>query len=197
MGDFNPHFNRIDPPTAFNETEQRFAMHLDKECAQALSLPYQPGRVAAGGMRSVRDWAYRRLVTNEIVQAVHLQALRRISMALGNPLMNAPHKTAVDLADLAVAAIAKANPSPTSAKLGSLERTFAYEQASGLISSCCVVEETDGLDQFYDLDSAEVDLSNEVAYLDSRRLLERHPEHPRWVMICDEDEPLPEAPHAA
>lgn len=74
------------------------------------------------------------------------------------------------------------------------EMTFAYERAVGVIESSCVTEETEGPESYYDLDSVDTgtDLEDEVEYLDSRKLLIHHPDHPRWVMICDEGEPVEE-----
>jgi len=78
-----------------------------------------------------------------------------------------------------------------------IEMTFAYERAVGIIeSSCLVVEQADEFqDGWYDLDSVDtnIDIEDEVRYLDSRRLLLHHPEHPRWVVLCDEGEPIEEA----
>jgi hypothetical protein len=51
------------------------------------------------------EWAVERMVNDLLIQQLHLTCLRRISEALGHPLKNVPNKTAVDLADLAVAAI--------------------------------------------------------------------------------------------
>lgn len=76
-----------------------------------------------------------------------------------------------------------------------LELSFAYDRATALIESECsvIVDTNDRMDlEWYDLSSTEEDLTEEVSYLESRRLLQQHPEHPRWVMICDEGEPLPE-----
>lgn len=75
-----------------------------------------------------------------------------------------------------------------------IEMTLAYERAAMAIENECVRElREDRLDTgWYDLESADSELDDEVAYLESRRLLERHPEHPEWVTICDEGEPLPE-----
>jgi hypothetical protein len=77
----------------------------------------------------------------------------------------------------------------TARDLRKIELSFAYDLASGWIDA----ETNKAGDNFdwHDLATAEVDLSDAVDYLESRRLLERHPEHPEWVRICDEDEPLP------
>lgn len=78
------------------------------------------------------------------------------------------------------------------ADLKSIEQDFAYQHATGLIEGCCVflVERPDG--HWIDLSSAEADLSDEIAYLDSRRLIMRATDNPKLIQICDEDEPLPE-----
>lgn len=76
-----------------------------------------------------------------------------------------------------------------------IEMTLAYERAAGAIEAECVSPEPheDALENgWYDLGSADDPLDDEVAYLESRRLLARHPEHPEWVTICDEGDPLPE-----
>jgi hypothetical protein len=78
--------------------------------------------------------------------------------------------------------------------LRAIEMTLAYEQASGILeSSCNYIKENSGDDPdsfWLDLGSLDEDLDDEIAYLESRRLLERHPEHAGWVRICDEGEPL-------
>lgn len=74
------------------------------------------------------------------------------------------------------------------------EMSFAYERAAGVIESECVVAEphVDALENgWFDLESTSVELDDEVAYLESRNLLQRHPEHPHWVTIRDEGDPLP------
>lgn len=75
-----------------------------------------------------------------------------------------------------------------------IEMSLAYERAVDAIESSCTVQEHhEPLENgWYDLSSADESLDDEVAYLDSRRLLQRHPEHPDWVTILDEGEPLPE-----
>jgi hypothetical protein len=45
---------------------------------------------------------------------------------------------------------------------------------------------------WYDLTSSDEDLSDEVAYLDARRFLQRHPQNQHWVIIQDEGELLEE-----
>jgi hypothetical protein len=77
--------------------------------------------------------------------------------------------------------------------LRKIELSFAYKRASGVIESSCVPQlVTEEFVEWWDLESAEENISGEIAYLESRRLIERHPEHPTWVRICDEDEPLPD-----
>jgi hypothetical protein len=76
--------------------------------------------------------------------------------------------------------------------LRALESEFAYERAVGMIESSCLTVEEEDLNAWYDLDTGEVCLEDEVTYLDSRRLLLHHSEHPNWVKICDEGEPLPQ-----
>lgn len=74
------------------------------------------------------------------------------------------------------------------------EMTFAYERAAGVIESECALAQPAGEDEegWYDLDTSDDDLTDEVSYLDSRRLLQHHPEHPHWVILLDEGEPLEE-----
>lgn len=76
-----------------------------------------------------------------------------------------------------------------------IEQTLAYERATDILTSECVPVEIaeEFQDGWYDLDSADAlvfDLKEMVAYLDSRRLLQHHPEHPQWVILLDEGEPL-------
>jgi hypothetical protein len=72
-----------------------------------------------------------------------------------------------------------------------IEMSFAYERAAGVIESECVPQGSNCYgDMWFDLASATVDLTDEVLYLDSRRLLERSLENPQWVIILDEGEPL-------
>lgn len=76
-----------------------------------------------------------------------------------------------------------------------IEMSFAYERAGGAIESECAVAvpHEDPLENgWYDLSSADDTLDDEVAYLESRRLLQRHPERREWVTILDEGDPLPE-----
>jgi hypothetical protein len=74
------------------------------------------------------------------------------------------------------------------------EMSFAYERASGVIESHCATAYQEGDDYtYYDLATAGIeDLEDEVAYLESRKLILRHRENPNWVAICDEGEPLGE-----
>lgn len=74
--------------------------------------------------------------------------------------------------------------------LRNIELCFAYERASGVIESSCIpalIEED--FTEWWDLESSEEDLADEVDYLTSRNLIEFHADHPRWARICDEDEP--------
>lgn len=80
----------------------------------------------------------------------------------------------------------------TRTELRELELCFAYECASGVIESSCVMAAEVGCMKFYNLRSAEVDVTDEVRYLQSRRLLDLHPDNPHWVSVRDEGEPLPE-----
>lgn len=75
------------------------------------------------------------------------------------------------------------------------EMSFAYERASGAIESSCISQvHDDPLENgWYDLETADEDLDDEVAYLESRNLLQRHPEHRQWVVIQDEGEPIEKA----
>lgn len=88
--------------------------------------------------------------------------------------------------------------SEESGEFEELERSLAYEMASGIIEGNCERVHTDSTELWYNLASATggddqpIDLSEEAGYLESRRLLRRHPENAQWVSICDEGEPLPE-----
>lgn len=64
-----------------------------------------------------------------------------------------------------------------------IEMSFAFERASGAIESSCLFEQ-----DWFDLESADEDLTDEIAYLESRQLLEHHPDHPSWVAIRNESE---------
>jgi hypothetical protein len=80
----------------------------------------------------------------------------------------------------------------TATELRKIERSLAYSMASGIIESECLCVQMGEEDcEWRDLNSANTPLEDEVAYLESRRLIERHPEHREWVTICDEGEPLP------
>ncbi len=75
--------------------------------------------------------------------------------------------------------------------LRALEASLAYERAAGVIESHSLVIRGDGDLQFYDLESCDLegeDLQGEMEYLDSRKLLIRHPENSHWVAIRDEAE---------
>lgn len=80
----------------------------------------------------------------------------------------------------------------TSDELQLLEREFAYIHASGIIEGHCLPSSKDGAMVFFDTRSAEIDITDEVRYLHSRRLLDVHPEHPHWISLRDESEPLEE-----
>jgi hypothetical protein len=95
----------------------------------------------------------------------------------------------------------QANPDPHPYVEGHINRlaemSLAYERAAGVIeSSCSTASEAEqdfiaGL--WYDLDNVDEmvgDVTDEAEYLDSRSLLEHHPDNHRWVRICDEGEPL-------
>lgn len=71
----------------------------------------------------------------------------------------------------------------------SLEQAYAYMFATGVIESSCVIERDDTGEPWFDLGTAEVDVTDEVKYLQARRLLRLHPTNPRWVSFCDDDEP--------
>lgn len=73
-----------------------------------------------------------------------------------------------------------------------IEMSLAYGQAAGIIQSSCIVAELAGEfdDGWYDLATSDVELSDEIAYLESRRLLQRHLERENWVIIRGEADPL-------
>lgn len=75
-----------------------------------------------------------------------------------------------------------------------IEMSFAYEHAAGILESSCVMAESAGEleNGWYDLDTAEVELDDEIAYLESRSLLRRHPDHPSWAIVQDEGDPIGE-----
>ncbi len=77
-------------------------------------------------------------------------------------------------------------------ELRAIERGFAYLQASSVITSHCLFACSDGAMEFYDTRSADIDLTDEVKYLQSRRLLDLYPGKPHLVSVRDEGEPLPE-----
>ncbi|MDP9037813.1 MAG: hypothetical protein M3O02_00900 [Acidobacteriota bacterium] len=79
-----------------------------------------------------------------------------------------------------------------------IERSMAFDFASGLLDGETLCVERDGEPDFdwMDLASARDDETGELAehveeairYLDSRELIERDPEHPDWISIRDESE---------
>ena len=71
-----------------------------------------------------------------------------------------------------------------------MEQSLAYERAAGVIESHCVPSYRESLQTWYDLKTAELELDDEVAYLESRGLLVHDELRPSLVMICDETEPL-------
>ena len=82
---------------------------------------------------------------------------------------------------------------PDHEELRELELSFAYEHAAGTIETHCLVAEAVvvvGGAPWLDLASRDIDLTDEVKYLQSRNLLEIHPVCRSWVRICDESEPL-------
>jgi hypothetical protein len=83
-------------------------------------------------------------------------------------------------------------------ELLALERSLAYEAASGVIDGCCASKRVNGsaIDEWWSNidDVAEVagiaeEIADAVRYLEARGLIERHPDHPNWVQVRDEDEP--------
>jgi hypothetical protein len=77
----------------------------------------------------------------------------------------------------------------TEEQLRELERSLAYEHPSGLLDSCFVKKGDDDGRYWIDLERGEYgDFESEIAYLDSRGLLERHPQHAHWVCVRDESE---------
>lgn len=68
------------------------------------------------------------------------------------------------------------------------ERSLAFDQAAGTIDACTGIER-DGHEQWQDTsDIAEAPGAIEavrvsVLYLDTRGLIERHPDHPEWVRV--------------
>jgi hypothetical protein len=78
-----------------------------------------------------------------------------------------------------------------------VESTMAYDSAISLIDGCVLLAAEEGQD-WHDLaDFAEGSrgyLLDAVAYLNQRGLLDRHPDHPTWISVLDEDEPRAEGP---
>lgn len=71
------------------------------------------------------------------------------------------------------------------AEMDALERSLAYQFAAGVIDGESIAVGDDK--EWSEIDpEGEVDLFDAVRYLESRGLLERHPDHPNWVMVCDE-----------
>lgn len=71
-----------------------------------------------------------------------------------------------------------------------LEKTFAYEFATGTIDCNCFDVDLDS-ETWIDIDTCDkkVDLRDELRYLESRRLVKHHPTRPNLIQFCDEDEP--------
>jgi hypothetical protein len=78
-------------------------------------------------------------------------------------------------------------------QLRELERSLAYEHATGLIESCCVRHEHD-LGNYYDLDNTpgvpDGALDDVIHYLDMRGLLSRDTDNPNIVELRDESEAI-------
>ena len=73
-----------------------------------------------------------------------------------------------------------------------IEMSLAYERAAERIRNECSVAEPhqDALeDGWYDLSTSDEDLTDEIRYLESRGLIQYHPQHKTWVTLCDEGEP--------
>jgi predicted RNA-binding protein YlqC (UPF0109 family) len=68
-----------------------------------------------------------------------------------------------------------------------IEKSFAYERAMGSIEFWCEKRSVPG---WIDIDAAETDLYEELTYLEWRRLLVHHDEHPNLIKFCDEGEPV-------
>jgi hypothetical protein len=162
------------------------------DCARDLGLAVDKRRLNRMSDPRVRQWALTRLVQDSLLRGLHLRALRIVSEALGNPYAGDLTATAIDLA---IAAAVVIRQKLAADKMRGFEMSFAYERATGMIENSCIKEEhEDALENgWYDLASSDEDLTDEVAYLDSRRLLMRHPGNPQLVTICDEGEPLPES----
>ena len=80
--------------------------------------------------------------------------------------------------------------------LRSLELSLAYESAAGTIDCQCAPERdgSDDVDDWWsniddvsDISESVEFVADAVRYLDSRGLLERHPDHSNWVRVLDED----------
>lgn len=80
----------------------------------------------------------------------------------------------------------------------SLEAHFAYEHASSLIDGMTGPAPLDDYSGpiWHNLEDADCDLSAEVFYLDTRRLVTKHPSNPEWIQIREEHNPLPAADQA-
>ena len=78
----------------------------------------------------------------------------------------------------------------TSQDLRNAELSFAYEHAGGMIEGLCVYAGNADGNTWYDLSKTERDISKEIAYLESRGLLQRHPLNPAIARVRGEDELL-------
>jgi hypothetical protein len=131
-----------------------------------------------------------KLIDDECVQLLHVTALRRISEALGHPLKGVDKKTALDLADIAVAKI------QTNDELNALAHKIAYDAAAATIECCCISIDEGTVENrnFYDLandgndSGAERAIADSVRYLEARGLIEHHPDNPNWIALRDESE---------
>jgi hypothetical protein len=74
--------------------------------------------------------------------------------------------------------------------LEEIEKGFAYVRATGVIVSSCVPFEIDNAGVWWDLDTAEVDLLEELKYLESRHLILHHASSPNLIQLCDEGDPV-------
>lgn len=83
----------------------------------------------------------------------------------------------------------------TPEKFHDIEQHLAYEHAASLIDGMTAPAPLDKYDQliWHDLSDADCDLSSEVAYLDHRRLIDRHPDNSQWIQVREENNPLPAA----
>jgi hypothetical protein len=76
-----------------------------------------------------------------------------------------------------------------------IEAQFAYLDACAQIEAHAeIVEDPDDDSQWFDSKGTDTDISEEVAYLESRRLIVRHPKATQWIQLCDESEPQPVVP---